>query len=117
MDENRTKAGAEAEVLATIAAMPDADRAMAERLHEIIRANAPDLSPRLWYGMPAYARKGKVVCFFKSADKFKTRYATFGFEHEAHLDEGSMWPVAFAIKELTTADEARIAALVEKAVS
>jgi len=117
MGEKKPKADGEAEVLATIAAMPDADRGMAQRLHEIIRANAPDLLPRLWYGMPAYALKGKVVCFFQSADKFKTRYATLGFEHEAHLDEGSMWPVAFALKELTAADEEKIAALVRRAVS
>ncbi|NLV71168.1 MAG: DUF1801 domain-containing protein [Actinobacteria bacterium] len=116
MGDKKTETSGEAEVLATIAAMPDPDREIGERLHEIIRTNGPELSPRLWYGMPAYARKGKVVCFFQSADKFKTRYATFGFEHEAHLDEGSMWPVAFAIKELTAPEEAKIAALVKKAV-
>ncbi len=110
------KADGEAEVLAAIAAMPGPDRAIAERLHAIVRANAPVLSARLWYGMPAYARDGKVVCFFQSASKFKTRYATFGFQHEAHLDEGAVWPVAFAVKELTAAEEAEIAALVKKAV-
>jgi hypothetical protein len=92
------------------------DRALGERLHAIIRASAPDLAPRLWYGMPAYARDGKVLCFFQGAAKFKTRYATFGFQHDANLDEGAMWPVAFALKELTAAEEARIAALVKKAV-
>jgi uncharacterized protein YdhG (YjbR/CyaY superfamily) len=107
----------ESAVLANIAAMPEPDRTMGERLHAIIKASAPALSPRLWYGMPAYARDGKVVCFFQSAQKFKTRYATFGFQHEANLDEGHMWPVAFALKELTAAEEARIAALVKKAVS
>ena len=104
-------------MLAKIAAMPEPDRAMAERLHAIIKASAPALSPRTWYGMPAYAKDGKVVCFFQSAAKFKTRYATFGFQHEANLDEGAMWPVAFALKELTAAEEARIVALVKKAVS
>ena len=104
-------------MLAKIAAMPEPDRALGERLHAIIKANAPALSPRLWYGMPAYAKDGKVVCFFQSAAKFKTRYATFGFQHDANLDEGAMWPVAFALKELTAAEEARIAALVKKAVS
>ena len=108
---------AEAEVLAKIAAMPTADRAIGERLHAIIKANAPALSPKLWYGMPAYARDGKIVCFFQSAQKFKTRYATFGFMHEANLDEGAMWPTAFALKELTTAEEARICTLVKKAGS
>ena len=110
------KAGGEAEVLANIAAMPGSDRAIGERLHAIIRANAPTLSPRLWYGMPAYAKDGKVVCFFQSASKFKTRYATFGFQHEAQLDEGAMWPVAFALTELTATEEARIVALVTRAV-
>jgi uncharacterized protein YdhG (YjbR/CyaY superfamily) len=90
---------------------------IAERLHEIIKANAPTLSPRLWYGMPAYAKDGKIVCFFQSAAKFKTRYATFGFQHEANLDEGTMWPVAFAVTKLTSAEETKIAALVKKAVS
>ncbi len=111
------KADGESAVLATIAAMPGPDRVLAERLHALIRAGAPALSPRLWYGMPAYARDGKVVCFFQSAQKFKSRYATFGFLHEANLDEGAMWPTAFALKEWTAAEEARIAALVKKAVS
>ncbi|HET6495973.1 MAG TPA: DUF1801 domain-containing protein [Thermoleophilia bacterium] len=111
------KADGEAEVLANITAMPEPDRAIAERLHAIIRANAPVLSPRLWYGMPAYAKDGKVVCFFQSARKFKTRYATFGFQHEANLDEGIMWPVAFAVKQLTAPVEEEIVALVKKAVS
>ena len=109
------KADGESAVLAKIAAMHGSDRAMAERLHEIVKASAPDLSPKTWYGMPAYARDGKVVCFFQSASKFKTRYATFGFSDAANLDEGSLWPVAFALKELTSADEAKIAALVRKA--
>ena len=111
------KADRESAVLATIAAMPESDRALGERLHAIIKASAPALSPRLWYGMPAYARDGKVVCFFQSAQKFKTRYATFGFMHEANLDDGTMWPTAFALKELTAAEEATIGALVKKAVS
>ncbi len=111
------KADGEAAVLATIAAMPGPDRALGERLHAIIKASAPALAPRLWYGMPAYARDGKVVCFFQSAQKFKTRYATLGFMHEATLDDGAMWPTAFALKELTDAEEARIGALVKKAVS
>ena len=111
------KADGESAVLATIAAMPEPDRALGERLHAIIKASAPALSPRLWYGMPAYAKDGKVVCFFQSAQKFKTRYATFGFMHEANLDEGAMWPTAFALKELTAAEEARIGALVKNAVS
>ena len=111
------KADGESDVLAKIAEMPEPDRAMAERLHAIVKANAPELAPRTWYGMPAYARDGKVVCFFQSADKFKTRYATLGFSDRANLDEGSLWPVAFALKELTAAEEARIVALVEKAVS
>ena len=111
------KADGESAVLAKIAEMPEPDRAMGERLHAIIKASAPALSPRLWYGMPAYAKDGKVVCFFQSAQKFKTRYATFGFMHEANLDEGAMWPTAFALKELTAAEEARIGALVKKAVS
>jgi uncharacterized protein YdhG (YjbR/CyaY superfamily) len=95
--------------------MSEPDRAMAERLHAVIKANAPGLSPKLWYGMPAYAKDGKVVCFFQSAQKFKTRYATFGFNDEANLDEGTMWPTAFALTELTATDEARIGALVKKA--
>src|SRR5437773_5945082 len=111
------KADGESAVLAKIAEMPEPDRALCERLHAIIKACAPALSPRLWYGMPAYAKDGKVVCFFQSAQKFKTRYATFGFMHQANLDEGAMWPTAFALKELTAAEEARIGALVKKAVS
>src|SRR5882672_7196010 len=111
------KAGEESAVLARIAAMKAPDRSMAERLHAIIKASAPELSPKLWYGMPAYAKDGKVVCFFQDAQKFKTRYATLGFSDKATLDEGHMWPTAFALKELTAAEEARIAALVKKAVS
>jgi uncharacterized protein YdhG (YjbR/CyaY superfamily) len=111
------KADEESAVLAKIAEMPEPDRVMAERLHAIIKASAPALSPRLWYGMPAYAKDGKVVCFFQSAQKFKSRYATFGFNDSANLDDGSMWPTAFALTELTAADEARIGALVKKAVS
>jgi uncharacterized protein YdhG (YjbR/CyaY superfamily) len=111
------KADGESDVLAKIAEMPEPDRAMAERLHSIIKDSAPALSPRTWYGMPAYAKDGKVVCFFQSAQKFKSRYATFGFSDKANLDEGEMWPTAFALKKLTAADEARIAALVKKAVS
>jgi len=106
-----------ADVLAKIAEMPESDRVMASRLHDLITANAPDLAPKTWYGMPAYARDGKLVCFFKAADKFKTRYATFGFEENAHLDEGSMWPTSWALTKLTAADEAKIVALVKKAVS
>jgi uncharacterized protein YdhG (YjbR/CyaY superfamily) len=111
------KADGESDVLAKIAEMPEPDRAMAERLHAIIKASAPALSPKTWYGMPAYAKDGKVICFFTSADKFKSRYATFGFNDTANLDEGAMWPTSFALKELTAADEARIGALVKKAVS
>ncbi len=111
------KADGERDVLAKIAEMPEPDRSMAERLHAVIKASAPALSPRLWYGMPAYARDGKVVCFFQSAQKFKTRYATFGFSDEANLDEGAMWPTAFALTELTAAAEARIGALVKKAAT
>jgi uncharacterized protein YdhG (YjbR/CyaY superfamily) len=107
----------ESAVLDKIAAMTERDRTMAERLHAIIKASAPGLSSRLWYGMPAYAKDGKVVCFFQDAQKFKTRYGTFGFSDKATLDEGHMWPTAFALKELTAADEARIGALVKKAVS
>jgi len=110
-------AEAEREVLEKIAAMPPADRAMGERLHVIIKASAPELAPRLWYGMPAYARDGSVVCFFQAAQKFKSRYATLGFSDKAALDEGHMWPTAFALKELTAADEARIGALVKRAVA
>src|SRR4051794_33701679 len=107
----------ESAVLAKIAEMQEPDRAMAERLHAIIKANAPVLSPKLWYGMPAYARDGKIVCFFQNAQKFKTRYAELGFNEAANLDEGGMWPVAYALKELTAAEEAKIVALVKKAVS
>jgi uncharacterized protein YdhG (YjbR/CyaY superfamily) len=103
--------------LAAIAAMPKADRAMAERIHAIVKASAPHLSPKTWYGMPAYAKEGKVVCFFQSAHKFKARYATFGFNDTANLDEGAMWPTSFALKELTAAEEAKISTLVKKAVS
>jgi uncharacterized protein YdhG (YjbR/CyaY superfamily) len=110
------KADGEGDVLAKIAEMPESDRVMAERIHAVVKANAPGLTPRTWYGMPAYARDGKVVCFFKSADKFKSRYATLGFEEDAKLDEGAMWPTSFALTELTAADEARIGALVKKAV-
>jgi uncharacterized protein YdhG (YjbR/CyaY superfamily) len=112
-----TKADGEGDVLAKIAEMPERDRAMAERLHAIIKASAPTLSPKTWYGMPAYAKNGNVVCFFQSSQKFKTRYATFGFSDKANLDEGTVWPVGFALKELTAADEVRIGALVKKAVS
>ncbi len=111
------KADGENAVLANIAAMPEPYRAMGERLQAIIKANAPDLSPKLWYGMPAYAKDGKVVCFFRSGQKFKERYMTLGFNDEANLDEGHMWPIAFALTELTANDEARIAAIVKKAVS
>jgi uncharacterized protein YdhG (YjbR/CyaY superfamily) len=110
-------ADGESAVLAKIAEMAAADRAMAKRLHAVIKASAPALSPKLWYGMPAYAKNGKVVCFFQPAQKFKTRYATLGFSDEANLDEDAMWPVAFALKGLTAAEEARIGALVKKAVS
>src|SRR5256712_6174976 len=111
------KADGESAVLAKIAAMPAPDRAMGERLHAIIKASAPVLSPKTWYGMPAYAKDGQVVCFFQSAQKFNTRYATIGFSDKANLDEGHMWPTAFALAELTAAEEARIGALVKKAVS
>jgi len=111
------KEDGEAAVLAAFAAMPPHDRALGERLHAIVKANAPGLSPRTWYGMPAYSKDGKVVCFFQSAAKFKTRYATLGFMHEAQLDDGAMWPTAFALAELTAAEEAKIAAIVKKAVS
>jgi uncharacterized protein YdhG (YjbR/CyaY superfamily) len=110
-------ADGERDVLAKIAEMPNPDRAMAERLHAIVKASAPALVARTWYGMPAYAREGQVVCFFQGAHKFKARYATFGFSDKANLDAGSVWPVAFALKTLTAADEARIGALVKKAVS
>ena len=111
------KADGERDVLAKIAEMSGPDRAMAERLHAIVKASAPVLSPRTWYGMPAYAKDGKVVCFFRDAQKFKDRYATFGFNDKANLDDGAMWPTAFALKELTAGVEAKIAALVKKAVS
>jgi uncharacterized protein YdhG (YjbR/CyaY superfamily) len=111
------KADGESDALAKIAEMRETDRAMAERIHAVIKASAPALSPRTWYGMPAYAKDGKVVCFFQSAQKFNTRYATLGFNDAANLDEGTMWPTAFALTELTAADEARIGALVKKAVS
>jgi uncharacterized protein YdhG (YjbR/CyaY superfamily) len=110
------KADGERDVLAKIAEMPAPDRTMAERLHAIVKANAPELSPKTWYGMPAYAKDGKVVCHFQAAEKFKTRYATVGFSDEANLDKDTMWPVAFALKELTDKDEAKLAALVKKAV-
>ncbi|GAA3907141.1 hypothetical protein GCM10022244_16510 [Streptomyces gulbargensis] len=110
-------AEAEADVLAKIAEMPDADRVLAERVHALVKENAPELAPKLWYGMPAYARDGKVVCFFQSAQKFKTRYATLGFSDLARLDDGAMWPAAYALTRLTPADEARIAELVRKAVA
>jgi uncharacterized protein YdhG (YjbR/CyaY superfamily) len=114
---SKNKAAGESDVLAKIAEMPAPDRALAERLHAIVKASAPALSPRTWYGMPAYAKDGKVVCFFQSADKFKTRYATFGFSDKANIDDGAMWPTSFALKELTATEEARISALVKKAVS
>jgi uncharacterized protein YdhG (YjbR/CyaY superfamily) len=111
------KADGENDVLAKIAEMPQPDRAMAERLHALVKASAPVLTPKTWYGMPAYAQDGQVVCFFQSAQKFKTRYATFGFTDKANLDDGAMWPTAFALKQLSAAEEARIAALLKKAVS
>jgi hypothetical protein len=111
------KVDGEADVLAKIAEMPAADRTIAERLHALIKAAAPDLASRTWYGMPAYTRNGKVVCFFKAASKFETRYATFGFEEEANIDDGEMFPTSFGIEKLTPADEAKISALVKKAVS
>jgi uncharacterized protein YdhG (YjbR/CyaY superfamily) len=111
------KADGESDVLAKIAEMPKADRAMAERLHAIVKASAPALAPRTWYGMPAYAKDGKVVCFFQSAQKFKSRYATFGFSDKANLDKGAMWPTSFALKELTAAEEKKLGALVKKAAS
>jgi hypothetical protein len=114
---NASRADGERDVLAKISEMPDEDRSMAERLHAIITSTAPALSPRTWYGMPAYAADGKVVCFFQGAEKFKTRYATLGFSDTANLDEDAMWPTAFALKRLTAVDEARIRALVKKAVS
>ncbi len=110
------KADGEADLLAKVAEMPDADKAIAERIHAIVRANAPDLQPKTWYGMPAYARDGKVVCFFKAASKFGSRYAEFGFNEDARLDDGSMWPTVFALTKLTPSDEERVAALLRKAV-
>ncbi|NUR77423.1 MAG: hypothetical protein HOQ28_14205 [Thermoleophilia bacterium] len=113
----KSKAGGEADVLAAIAAMKEPDRALAKRIHALVTANAPDLVPKTWYGMPAYAREdGKVVCFFRDAAKFKDRYATFGFNDAANLDDGAVWPVAFALKELTAKEEAKIGTLVKKAV-
>jgi uncharacterized protein YdhG (YjbR/CyaY superfamily) len=114
---NKKKAEGESDLLAKIAEMQEPDRAMAERVHEIVKASAPALSPKTWYGMPAYAKDGKVVCFFQSAEKFNTRYATFSFSDEANLDEGAMWPTSYALKELTAAEEAKIGALVKRAVS
>ncbi|HYI65422.1 MAG TPA: DUF1801 domain-containing protein [Candidatus Limnocylindrales bacterium] len=114
---NKDKAEGESDVLAKIAEMPQSDQVLAKRIHAIVKENAPDLTPRTWYGMPAYARDGKIVCFFTSADKFKSRYATFGFNEDANLDEGNMWPTSFALTKLTAADEAKIAKLVKKAVS
>ena len=111
------KADAESDVLAKIAEMTESDRAIGERIHAIVKASAPDLSPKLWYGMPAYTKNGKIVCFFQSAQKFNARYATFGFNDTAHLDEGAMWPTAFALTKLTADDEARIGSLVKKAAS
>ena len=112
-----SRADGERALLAKIAEMPDADRTMAERLHAIVTQNAPELSPKTWYGMPAYAKDGKIVCFFQSADKFNARYATFGFNDAANLDDGAMWPTSFALKQLTDAEAAKIGALVRKAAS
>jgi len=117
MKASKGKADGEADVLAKIAEMPAADRSLAEKIHAIVKANAPDLSPKTYYGMPAYARDGKVVCFFQAAAKFKARYATFGFNDDANLDEGTIWPTSWALTKLTAADEATIAALVKKSVS
>lgn len=115
---NKDRADGENDVLAKIAEMPEPERTLATRLHEIVKASAPDLLPKTWYGMPAYANKdGKVICFFQAASKYNTRYATFGFQHDANLDDGAMWPVSFALKELTPVEEATISALVKKAVS
>ena len=113
---NRDKAAGESDVLAKIAEMQEPDRGMAERLHKVVKATAPDLVPRTWYGMPAYAKDGKVLCFFQSAQKFKTRYATLGFSDKANLDEGAMWPTSYALTKLTKSEEAKIAALVKQAV-
>jgi uncharacterized protein YdhG (YjbR/CyaY superfamily) len=114
---DKDRAAGERDVLAKIAEMPAADRVMAERIHAVVKASAPDLAPKTYYGMPAYARDGKVICFFQPADKFKARYATFGFNDDARLDEGAMWPTSWALTKLSAADEARIGALVKKAVS
>lgn len=114
---NRDRAAGEADLLAKIAEMPEPDRSMAQRIHEIVTASAPDLMPKTWYGMPAYARDGKVVCYFQSAAKFDARYATFGFNDTANIDDGAMWPTSFGLKELTAKEEARISELVKKAVS
>jgi uncharacterized protein YdhG (YjbR/CyaY superfamily) len=114
---SKNRAAGESDLLAKIDEMPEPDRAMAERIHAIVTANAPDLWPKTWYGMPAYAKDGKVICYFQSAEKFDSRYATFGFSDTANLDDGAMWPTSFALKKLTAADEERIAALVKKAVS
>ena len=114
---NKSKAEGESDVLAKIAEMPEADRIMAERIHAIVKDSAPELSPKTWYGMPAYARDGKVICFFQSADKFKSRYATFGFNEDANLDDGAMWPTAFALTKLTATEEKRIGELVKRAAS
>jgi uncharacterized protein YdhG (YjbR/CyaY superfamily) len=114
---NKNRAAGESDLLAKIAEMPESERAIATRLHEIISASAPDLWPKTWYGMPAYAKDGKIICFFQAASKFNVRYATLGFQHDANLDDGAMWPTAFALKELTAAEEARISALVKKAAS
>jgi uncharacterized protein YdhG (YjbR/CyaY superfamily) len=114
---NKDKAAGESDLLAKIAEMPEPDRSMAERIHAIVKASAPDLWPKTWYGMPAYAKDGKIVCFFQSAHKFNARYATFGFNDTANLDEGNLWPTSFALKQLTAAEEATISALVKKAVS
>jgi uncharacterized protein YdhG (YjbR/CyaY superfamily) len=114
---NKKKAEGESDLLAKIAEMQESDRAMAERLHDIVKASAPELSPKTWYGMPAYAKDGKVVCFFQSAQKFNSRYATFSFSDKANLDEGAMWATSFALKELTATEEAKISALVKRAVS
>jgi uncharacterized protein YdhG (YjbR/CyaY superfamily) len=116
-DPQAATTDSETAVLATIAAMPEPDRVIGGQIHAIIKASAPVLSPKLWYGMPAYARDGRVVCFFQGREKFKTRYATFGFQHEANLDEGNMWPTAFALTKVTAAEEEKIADLVKKAVS
>ena len=113
---SKSRADAEKDVLAKIAEMPKSDRAMAKRLHAIVKANAPDLAPRTWYGMPAYAKDGKVLCFFQSAEKFKSRYATVGFSDTANLDQGAMWPTSFALTELTDAEEKKMVALLKKAV-